>query len=63
LLNGWRFHNNQDKDLWKTIIEHRYKNSRTTNNMSRFWKEVNKEKNIFITSISNHIGNGTKTLF
>jgi hypothetical protein len=59
----WRFHNNQEKGLWKNIIENRYKNSRTTNNMSIFWKEVNKEKDIFITSISNQLGNGSKTLF
>jgi hypothetical protein len=59
----WRFHNIQEKYLWKTIIENRYNNSRTTNNMSTFWKEVNKEKDIFITSISKKIGNGSKTLF
>jgi hypothetical protein len=59
----WRFHNIQEKDLWKTIIENKYNNSRTTNNMSTFWKEVNKEKDIFITSISNRLENGSKTLF
>jgi hypothetical protein len=59
----WKYHNNLDKGLWKTIIEARYQNLRSTNNMFIFWKEVNKERDIFIISINKYIGNDTKILF
>jgi hypothetical protein len=49
--------------LWNHIISMRYNNRRNTSNMSTFWKEVRKEKDIYEISINKKIGNGNKTLF
>jgi hypothetical protein len=51
------------KWLWKQIITIRYKNRRVLTYMTKFWKEVNKEQDIFNISITKKIGNETNTLF
>jgi hypothetical protein len=38
----WRLDNPQKKESWKEIIFSRYKNKRSTINVSPFWKEVRK---------------------
>jgi hypothetical protein len=51
------------KGLWKIIIQSKYSNKRTLRNAFIFWKEVNKERDIFNISINKHIGNGQQILF
>jgi hypothetical protein len=47
-----KYYNPIEKGLWKDIIIVRYSNSRTTINISQFRKEINKELNIFNTSVN-----------
>jgi hypothetical protein len=59
----WRLENPHDKGLWKDIIFSRYKNRRSSINMSPFWREVKKEELSYQTSISKSVGKGQNIFF